>query len=83
MRQALLQNQTPEIQAKLLAMQRMIVTKPTTPTTQTISQSFEDVDEDSLSSLDSSNDSTDYKPSRSKPEVTLSKEAKDEQMRYS
>ena len=46
-----MQNQTPEIQAKLLAMQRAMVTKATTPTTVTVSQSFEDMDEDSLSSL--------------------------------
>lgn len=72
-----MQNQTPEIQAKLLAMQRAMVTKVTTPTTVTVSQSFEDMDEDSLSSLDSSE--SDVRP-KFKPELG-SKESREEQMR--
>jgi GTPase len=72
-----MQNQTPEIQAKLLAMQRAMVTKATTPTTVTVSQSFEDMDEDSLSSLDSSESDVRLK---FKPELG-SKESREEQMR--
>lgn len=81
-----MQNQTPEIQAKLLAMQRMMVTKPTTPTTTTITPSQpldDDMDEDSLSSLDSSTD--DFKPvSTRMPKVDnlQSKEQREDNSRF-
>ncbi|CAC5424118.1 BPTF [Mytilus coruscus] len=78
-RQALMQNQTPEIQAKLLAMQRSMVAKPPTPTITTISQPMDDdMDEDSMSSFDSSVE--EYKPKFGKT-TEVSKESREDQMR--
>ncbi|VDI43251.1 nucleosome-remodeling factor subunit BPTF [Mytilus galloprovincialis] len=78
-RQALMQNQTPEIQAKLLAMQRSMVTKPPTPTITTISQPMDDdMDEDSMSSFDSSVE--EYKPKVGK-QLEVSKDSREDQMR--
>lgn len=75
-----MQNQTPEIQAKLLAMQRSMVTKPPTPTITTISQPMDDdMDEDSMSSFDSSVE--EYKPKVGK-QLEVSKDSREDQMRY-